>query len=173
MTTQEIQQLNGKLYQECISYALTLTNNVVTARDLVQDAYYKAFKHEQQFEPGTNLRAWIKRIVYNTFASDYRREKRRRELFQEAPRRDHWMVTATTDNSAPAAIESNTILQLVDQLKDIYRRPFLLHLRGMPYDQIGRSFNIPIGTVKSRVFVARQQLRTLVQREYQLADRDN
>ena len=173
MTTQEIQQLNGKLYEECIKYAMTLTDNVTLARDLVQEAYYKAFKHEQQFEPGTNLRAWIKRIVYNTFATSYRLEKRRRALLQEAPRQNHWMSMTTTENIAPTHLETNTILRLIDRLTDLYRRPFLMHLRGVPYEQIARAFNIPVGTVKSRIFVARQKLRELIRLEFRLVEATN
>ena len=170
MTAHEIQLLNGKLYEECISYALTLTNSVTAAQDVVQEAYYRAFKNQVKFEPGSNLRAWIKRIVYNTFISDYRQDKRRKELYAQGPRVNHWSKDSTTANPAPTDLEAGELRDMIDQLKDIYRRPFLLYLHGMQYDQISRSFNVPIGTVKSRVFVARRQLRQIVTDHYATAE---
>lgn len=166
MTSQEIRQLNGTLYKECLALALTLTHDPTTARDLVQEAYYKAFKRQDQFQSGTNLRSWIKTIVYNTFVSAYRTQRRQRELRTHVPRQNHWVTNDTAENPAPAQLESDSLLKIIGELKPIYRRPFLLHVQGMPYDQIARSFNLPLGTVKSRVFTARKQLRQRISEVY-------
>lgn len=159
MTAKESQFLYGPLYQECFSLALSLTKERERALDLVQDSYYLAYKHRGGFEAGTNLRSWIKRIVYNTFASGYRKIQRRNQILAESPPVDSWINRTTIDNPALGLLGAEELFALIDEVPLIYRKSFILVKNGMSYQQIARCFNLPVGTIKSRVFTARKILK--------------
>lgn len=159
MTTSELTLLNGPLYQECIGLAITLTKEKNVARDLVQEAYYLANKRHETFAEGSNLSSWIKTIVYNVFVSDYRKTMRRREMISAKPPADSWMYKKSIDNPAEGELGAEDLSRIVEGVPTIYRQCFLRFVNGMTYAQIANSMNLPVGTVKSRVFTARQLMK--------------
>ncbi|TXF91018.1 RNA polymerase sigma factor [Neolewinella aurantiaca] len=169
MTNQELKQLNGPLYKECIGLAISLTKDKTVALDLVQEAYYLANKRHQTFEEGSNLRRWIKTIVYNTFVSDYRKEKRRREMMKDQPPVNSWIDRSIINNPAESNMSAQDLARIVEDVPDMYRQCFLRYVNGMSYLQIANSMNMPIGTVKSRVFTARQMLKLRLEKIGRLA----
>ncbi|WP_020568238.1 RNA polymerase sigma factor [Neolewinella persica] len=162
MTSEELQRLNGPLYQECIGLAISLTKERTLALDLVQESYYLAHKYLHKYEDNTNLSSWIKRIVYNTFASHYRRDKRRKELLSEKPPTDSWINQNTVENPVMGKLCAEDLSLLIERIPQIYRKTFLMMLRGMNYQQISNCLDVPVGTVKSRVFTARKLLRVQI-----------
>ncbi len=126
MSPQETKQLNGPLYRMSLDYAKTLTHNRETAKDLVQDAYYRANKRKVTFQSGSNLWGWVRAIVYNTFLSDYRHRKRRETLLRENLNTVGWAVTATVSNPVLESFQVADVKKLINDLPKLYREPFVL-----------------------------------------------
>ncbi len=123
------------------------------AEDMVQDTYVKALLHREGFAPGSNLRAWLLRILYNTIISAYRH----RRVARENPLPDGFAPAA----QSPADSEvSDTLQRALRELPDDYRRVFLMAtLEESPYEDIAGQLGIPVGTVMSRLWRARQSLQ--------------
>lgn len=163
MTPNEINRLSHRFYPEYRSFALHLTHDEESAADLLQEAIYLILKNHERFTRGTNLQAWIKTIIRNTFISSYRKQKRRQEISEEYFHQpDDWMNKVTAANPAEGALGAEEIMTRVEALPEIYRRAFLLHYNGLKYKDIATLTNVPVGTAKSRVWTARNLLREKV-----------
>jgi RNA polymerase sigma-70 factor, ECF subfamily len=154
----------GQLYPA----ALRLTRNPSDAEDLVQETFTKAYAAFHQFTPGTNLRAWLHRILSNTFINIYR--KKRREPVQDlrANFGEDWQASsdplARPARSAEAeALEwlgGSVVLQALRSLPEEFRATiYLADIEGYPYRQIAEMTGTPIGTVMSRLHRGRAKLR--------------
>ncbi len=134
--------------------ALKFTHGDETlAEDMVQDTYVKAIRNHESFSPGTNLRAWLMRILYNNVMSLYRH----RQVAREGPYPEGFDPEVT-----PAAdVEvSDEVLQAVGDLPEDFRQVFLMAaLEDSPYQVIAEKLGIPVGTVMSRLWRARQALQ--------------
>ena len=160
MTPREIQHLSRRFYPEYRPFALHLTRDEDTAADLLQEAIYLVLKNHDRFGKGTNLQAWIKTIIRNTFISGYRKQKRRQEISEEHFHDENdWMNKTVAANPAEATLGAEEIERRIEQLPPIYRRAFRLHYQGMKYKDVATLTGVPVGTAKSRVWTARQLLR--------------
>jgi RNA polymerase sigma-70 factor (ECF subfamily) len=149
--------------------SLRLTRNESEAQDLVQDALVRAYRFQHHFEPGTNLKAWLLRILTNTFINHYRRAAReRRVLDQEdsAPIGDGVMsrsaMRCLTDSTAVAqeGLLREEIIAAIDDLPEDYRVMVLLaDVEELAYKEIADMLSVPIGTVMSRLHRARKLLQ--------------
>ncbi|MFN7116516.1 MAG: RNA polymerase sigma factor [Saprospiraceae bacterium] len=142
------------------AFACRLTKDEDDARDLLQETAYKAFKYRGLYQPKTNLRAWLMTIMRNTFINNYRQKKRRQTLNDKTD--NEFFInsgTLTVKNQGEAAVTIEEIQKLVDALEDWLKVPFLMHYQGYKYDEIAEVLNIPLGTVKSRIFFARKKLQ--------------
>ncbi len=161
--THHFNQFEGILH----SFAVRLTQNESDAQDLMQETAYKAFKYRSMYQPKTNLRAWLMTIMRNTFINNYRQRKRRQTL---SDRTDNEFLlnagSSAVHNTAPGAITFEELYSMVEQLEDWVRIPFLMHYQGFKYEEIADELNIPLGTVKSRIFFARKKLQEAVRRLY-------
>jgi RNA polymerase sigma-70 factor, ECF subfamily len=147
--------------------ALRMTRNPTDAEDLVQETSVKAYAAFHQFRPGTNLRAWLNRILTTTFINVYR--KRRREP-QQALGNDlqEWQMSA--DRLAPPvpsaeteALDRTTDSDLLRALRDLpneFRTAvYLADIEGYPYREIAEIMGTPVGTVMSRLHRGRRKIR--------------
>lgn len=162
------------LFDHLYGAALRLTRNPADAEDLVQDTFTKAYQHFDTYAPGTNIKAWLYRILTNTFVSDYRRKQRRvDEVATDGP--TDWEEARAADHDArglPSAetealerLPNATIRAAFDALDDNYRLVvYLADVEGFSYKEIARIMDTPVGTVMSRLYRGRKQLRA------QLAD---
>lgn len=148
--------------------ALRLTRSYSEAEDLVQETYLKAFRSFSQFEVGTNCKAWLFRILTNTFINKYRRKVKEREIldsefrtvenileesteFSQENNPEHEMANRFLSDEVLVALEKVPIdFRLVVVLSDIY---------GCSYKEIADKIKIPIGTVMSRLFRGRRLLQ--------------
>ena len=145
--------------------ALRLTGQAASAEDLVQEAFLRAFRAFNQFERGTNFKAWLFRILTNVFLNDYRRKGREPQTtdFADVEPAD----TATPSGEFKAeeveAIRSHLgdeAVKAIDRLPADFRLPFLLStFEGFSYKEIASILDIPMGTVMSRLFRARRLLK--------------
>src|SRR5437588_6990786 len=156
---------------------LRMTRSEAEAEDLVQETYIRAFRFRQQFTPGTNLKAWLFRILTNTFINQYRRKAARPETtelddVEESILYRH-MRDVSPGSSSPdpeAALIDNTLSSEVkdalEALPEKFRTTLLLDVEGFSYKEIAEMLDIPIGTVMSRLHRGRKFLQ---KRLYDLA----
>jgi RNA polymerase sigma-70 factor (ECF subfamily) len=149
--------------------ALRLTRNESEAQDLVQDALVRAYRFQHHFEPGTNLKAWLLRILTNTFINHYRRVARERRVLEQeesAPVGDGVMsrsaMRCLTDSTAVAqeGLLRKEIIAAIDNLPEDYRMMVVLaDVEELAYKEIADMLSVPIGTVMSRLHRARKLLQ--------------
>lgn len=154
-----------------LSFAFRLTKDTEAAQDLVQDTAYKAFKYQGTYKPHTNLRAWLMTIMRNTFINNYRQRKRRQVLDNTAV--NSYLLSiqdGSARNEGEGSVAMEELSELVYDLDDWMKVPFLMHYQGFKYDEIATELDIPLGTVKSRIFFARKKLQEGLGRLY--ASRD-
>lgn len=154
--------LNEK--QSLKNFALSLTRNNDDALDLVQDTYVKAITYRDKFEDSTNLRAWLFTIMKNTFINSYRRAVKTKQII--LTNADMAMARAFKNNHqdiTESRLAAKDILSKIENLEDQYKIPFTRYYTGFKYEEIAQEMQLPLGTVKSRIFLARKQLMTSIE----------
>lgn len=140
-------------------FAYSLTMNSEEAQDLVQDTYVKAISYREKFIDATNLKAWLYTIMKNTFINNYRRRIKTRQVIQQPG--DLLLtgrISCTAGSSADSVMNEKQIAKAINALEDEYKIPFTRYFDGYKYKEIADELNLPIGTVKSRIFLARKKL---------------
>jgi RNA polymerase sigma-70 factor (ECF subfamily) len=170
-SAKEFEQLVLSQLDSMYAVARRLTRDPHTAEDLVHDAALKALKARGQFEPGTNLRAWMLRILTNTFINSYRRGGLERTTFEgahesEDPVADGWMSAASMramrepEEEALRPVLRAELSRAVDELPDEFRVAIVLcDVEELSYKEIAESMGTPIGTVMSRIHRGRKLLQ--------------
>jgi RNA polymerase sigma-70 factor (ECF subfamily) len=151
--------------------ALRYTKNPDDARDLVQDTYLKAFASFHQFEPGTNLKAWLYRVLTTTFINNYRKTQRQ-PLVSHAELEDWQIAEAashTSDQGKSAEVEAlekmpdSDVKRALQEIPEEFRMAvYFSDVEGFSYKEIAEILDIPTGTVMSRLHRGRKQLRALL-----------
>jgi len=141
-------------------YALFLTQNKDDAHDLLQETYLKAFSNRDRFAPDTNLKGWLYTIMKNTFINNYRR-KVKRNTFVDHTEQDYYINQA--NQHIPNQAESKMVMEDLNSAIAVLplelKEAFMLNFRGHKYQDIADRFGIPIGTVKTRIHLARKALK--------------
>ena len=146
-------------------FAMTLTRDPESAKDLVQETLYRALANKEKYLDGTNIKAWLYTIMRNIFINNYRRNARQQTIFDSTPNDfllDHNQFS--TVNSAEANLSVKHIYQSIHQLPDIFKTPFQLYFEGYKYHEIAQVLQEPLGTIKSRIHFARKLLKEQVER---------
>ncbi len=159
MTTMEFSTQITELQDNLSRFAYKLTTNREEARDLVQETLYKALSNQDKFEDKTNLKSWAFTILKNTFINNYRRNTRTRVIIDQT--KDLFFISKPQDSgfmSPDSNFSVKEIKKAIALLEDDYRIPFVMHTEGYKYKEIADEMDIPIGSVKSRIFIARKKL---------------
>lgn len=162
MSTLEFNNTLINLQQNLRLFALSFTKNEENADDLVQETNLRAFRYRNQYKAQTNFKAWVFTIMRNQFINEYRKKSRRKTVF-DASEDSFILNNHTEDRQSPSTyLTKKEVDQQINRLDAEYRTPFLMHFEGYKYKEISEKMNIPIGTVKSRIFIARQRLMKLL-----------
>jgi RNA polymerase sigma factor (sigma-70 family) len=141
-------------------FALKLTKDLDDAKDLLQDTMMKAFLNKDKFSDGTNLKAWLYTIMKNTFITNYQKMVKKK-TFIDTTENLHYINSSayTINNDAINSFASAEIKKAIETVEDLFRIPFMMYFNGFKYHEIAEELNIPIGTVKNRIHIARKELK--------------
>ncbi|GMV41167.1 MAG: ECF RNA polymerase sigma factor SigR [Myxococcales bacterium] len=168
-TKREFEETTLRYLDELYSTALRLTRNDKDAEDLVQDTYLKAYSHFHQFSRGTNARAWLFKILTNTFINAYRRRVKEREILDKEEKGQLGSFFFSKETTARwgspewhvlSTLLSDDVKRSLDELPVDFRTVVVLaDLQDFSYKEIASIMDTPIGTVMSRLFRGRKLLR--------------
>ncbi|MEM6765353.1 MAG: RNA polymerase sigma factor [Bacteroidota bacterium] len=161
MTTIEFNTAVVKLHKSLKPIALKLTRDMEEANDLMQETLLKAMANREKFTEGTNLKAWLYTIMKNTFITNYHRLVKRK-TFIDTTDNLHFINSSShvTENKAGSKLAMDEISKAIKDLSYEYKTPFMMHYKGYKYHEIADILNIPIGTVKNRIHIARKELKS-------------
>ena len=153
------------------SAALRMTRNPADAEDLVQETYLRAYRGFGGFKEGTNLKAWLYRILTNTYINQYRAKKRRPDETELDEGEDFFLyrrlggleaagADRTPESEVLESLPEDAVKEAVESLPDQFRMAVLLaDVEGFSYKEIAEITDVPIGTVMSRLHRGRKQLQ--------------
>ncbi|MCZ2444167.1 MAG: RNA polymerase sigma factor [Flavobacteriales bacterium] len=140
-------------------FALSLTHHSEDAEDLLQETLLKAFTYKDKFEANTNLKAWLFTIMKNIFINSYRKQNKVKTIFDSSKDLFYLNMPETRKNFDPdSRLNFKELNILLDSLGEEYRVPLSMYVEGYKYKEIADEMQLPIGTVKSRIFLARRQM---------------
>ena len=146
--------------EELLRFAYKLTADKEEANDLLQETSLKALDNEDKYMPDTNFKGWMYTIMRNIFINNYRRIVREQTFVDQTDNLYHLNLP---QNSGFASTEGTYDLKemhrIVNSLPRDYKVPFSMHVSGFKYREIAEKLNLPLGTVKSRIFFTRQKLQ--------------
>ncbi|MAJ88816.1 MAG: RNA polymerase subunit sigma-24 [Acidimicrobiaceae bacterium] len=153
------------------SAAMRMTRNAADAEDLVQETYLKAFNAYERFEAGTNLKAWMYRILTNSYINAYRKKQRRPDetdiddiedlyLYRRLGGAESAVLSRSAEDELLEMFGEDEVKLALEDLPEHYRMPILLaDVEGFAYKEIAEILDVPIGTVMSRLHRGRKQLQ--------------
>jgi len=142
-------------------FAKKFTQDIEDANDLVQETMIKAIRYAEMYKEGTNIKAWLYTIMKNTFINSYRRVSKRNSIMDTTEELSSAQLRASaSSNLGENKFTLDDINKAITRLQPEYSTPFLKYFEGYKYHEIAEELNIPIGTVKTRIHLARQVLKS-------------
>ncbi|MCC9136299.1 RNA polymerase sigma factor [Pontibacter silvestris] len=145
--------------------AMNLTRDADDAKDLVQETLLKALSNREKFKSGTNIKAWLYTIMRNTFINNYNKITKRTSSIDTSEYLQYLNINQnyTAQNKGAASFVMNDINKAIANLSEEHRKPFMMYYIGYKYHEIADQLNLPIGTVKNRIHIARKELKLMLE----------
>lgn len=151
------------LQNNLLSFAFQLTTNREDAEDLLQETTLKALDNEDKYVDNVNFKGWIFTIMRNIFINNYRQTVRRATVVDTTEDLYHLNLLQDSGINTPdGSYAVKEISKVVAQFPEEYRIPFTMHLAGYKYSEIADKLNLPLGTIKSRIFFTRKRLQIIL-----------
>ena len=151
------------LQSNLLNFAYLLTSNRDDAYDLLQDTTLKALDNEDKYVENVNFKGWVFTIMRNIFINNYRKVVRSATIIDQTGDLYHLSLPQESGLDTPeGSVAAGEISDAINSFSDDYRIPFTMHVSGYKYNEIAEKMNLPLGTVKSRIFFARQRLQKML-----------
>ncbi len=156
---QRLLGLQGNLY----NFACQLTSDRDAAQDLVQDTTLKVLDNEAKYVDNVNFKGWVLTIMSNIFINNYRRQVRSATVVDTTEDLYHLNLCQESGLTTPeGSFAAKEISVAINSFAKEYKVPFTMYLAGYKYSEIAKKMNLPLGTVKSRIFFARKRLQGML-----------
>ena len=151
------------LQDNLLNFAYMLTANREEAKDLLQDTTLKALDNEDKYIDNVNFKGWVFTIMRNIFINNYRRVVRNQTIIDQTEDLYHLNLPQDSGFASPeGSFTVKEITTAINSFSEEYRIPFSMHVAGDKYHEIAEKKDLPLGTVKSRIFFARQRLQEML-----------
>ena len=149
------------LQSNLLNFAYLLTSNRDDAYDLLQDTTLKALDNEDKYVDNVNFKGWVFTIMRNIFINNYRKVVRSATIIDQTEDLYHLNLPQDSGFETPeGSYAAQEITAAINEFGDEYRIPFSMHIAGYKYNEIAEKMGLPLGTIKSRIFFARQKLQS-------------
>ena len=160
MGTTNLQSRLMSLQSNMLNFAYMLTSNRYDAYDLLQDTTLKVLDNQDKYTENTNFKGWVFTIMRNIFINNYRRVVRSATVVDQTEDLYHLNISQDSGLETPeGSYATSEISAAIAEFPEKYRVPFTLHVQGYKYNEIADEMGLPLGTIKSRIFFARQELQ--------------
>ncbi len=161
MTTNTLFGSDIMQYEQLLRpFAFNLTHSKEATEDLLQDTFYRALANKEKFSEGTNIKAWLFTIMRNIFINNYRRSKKSNTVTDTSENQYLLNSTFKTErNGSENSFLAEDIAKAMKEVSTDFTEPFMMYFNGYHYQEIADKLNLPLGTVKSRIFFARKELQ--------------
>lgn len=151
------------LQSNLFNFACQLTANKEAAQDLVQDTTLKVLDNESKYVDNVNFKGWVFTIMRNIFINNYRRQVRCATVVDTTEDLYHLNLSQESGLSSPeGSFAAKEISVAINAFSQEYKLPFTMYIAGYKYAEIAEKMNLPLGTVKSRIFFARKRLQKIL-----------
>lgn len=141
-------------------FAFNLTHSMEESEDLIQDTFYRAIANKDKFSEGTNIKAWLFTIMKNIFINNYRKNQKKNVITDTSE--NQYLLNSTKKvehNGSEVNFLAADIEKAMQEVSVDFTEPFMMYFNGFKYQEIAEQLNLPLGTVKSRIFFARKELQ--------------
>lgn len=151
------------LQNNMMNFALSLTTNMEAAEDLLQETSLRVLNNRDKYYENVNFKGWVFTIMHNLFVNNYRKIVRQQTVFDNTENLYHLNLPQDSGFDTPdGAFTVKEINKAINSFTNEYKVPFSMHVSGYKYKEIALHLGLPIGTVKSRIYFARQRLQEML-----------
>ena len=157
MNALQFQKKLLSIQENMLNFALMLTSNKDDAQDLMQDTTLKVLDNQEKFVDNVNFKGWVLTVMRNIFINNYHKVVRTQTVVDQGV--DLYNLDVVNESGFDSPYHIQEITKVIESLNDELKIPFSMYVSGYKYNEISEKLNLPLGTVKSRIFFARQELQ--------------